>query len=121
MEDETYTLREVSRELGIPTYTVRRFCNAGLIRGIRRKRNGYRILNREQVELLKTFVRMSQVGFRMEEIKKYARLLRQGGKALTECKAMLETQRRQLWTQIEERQKGIDFIERSIEIIDNEN
>ena len=112
-----YTLREASRELGIPVYTLRRFCNAGVVRGIRRKRNGYRILSGEQVELLRVFVRMSQAGFTMKEIKKYANLQRQCMRG--ECKAILETKRRQLWTQINERQRGIDFIERAIEIMDN--
>ena len=54
----------------------------------------------------------------MGELKKYARLQRQGGKTLQERKGMLETQRRQLWLKIQELQEGIGFIERMMEILD---
>lgn len=108
----------MSGQLGIPVYTVRRLCNAGLVVGIRRNRNGYRVLNEEQVNELGMFVKLLRAELTMGELKKYARLQRQGGKTLQERKGMLETQRRQLWLKIQELQEGIGFIERTMEILD---
>ncbi len=118
MDEKTYTLKQVSGQLGIPVYTVRRLCNAGLVVGIRRNRNGYRVLNEEQVNELGMFVKLLRAELTMGELKKYARLQRQGGKTLQERKGMLETQRRQLWLKIQELQEGIGFIERMMEILD---
>lgn len=54
------------------------------------------------------------------ELKQYTRLFRQGKDTLAERKAMLETQKRQLWQELEDRQQGIDFLERQTELIDQE-
>ena len=76
MDEKTYTLKQVSGQLGIPVYTVRRLCNAGLVAGIRRNRNGYRVLNEEQVNELGMFVKLLRAELTMGELKKYARLQR---------------------------------------------
>jgi hypothetical protein len=54
------------------------------------------------------------------ELKKYTRLFRQGEETLAERKAMLETQKRQLWQELEDKQQGIDFLERQVELIERE-
>ena len=121
MDKDTYTLREAREQLGLPAHAVRKLCNAGLVRGIRRKRNGYRVLNSTQINELGMFAGLMRAGFSLEEMKKYAQLQRQGGEALKECKGMLETQKRQLWLQMQNVQESIDFIERTIEVIDGKN
>ena len=50
----------------------------------------------------------------IRELKQYARL-EQSGK-IAECKAILETRRRQQWEQIKDLQENIDVIERKIEL-----
>lgn len=118
MEDGTYTLREVSQELGIPTHNLRRFCDKGLIRGVRRKRGGYRILNESQVERAQMLENLRRIGFSYNDMKRFVRLEGKGDATILERKAMLETKRRQLWQQVEELQDGIDFVERKIEVFD---
>lgn len=120
MDKDIFTLKQAGQKLGVTTNEVRKICKAGLIRGIRRKRNGYRVLNEDQVALLGTLVRLKQAGFAMEELKKYAELQRRGDETAQERKGMLETQKRQLWLQLQSVQEGIDFIERTIEVIDKE-
>jgi len=118
MNEDIYTLREAREKLGLPAHTVRRLCNAGLVRGIRRKRNGYRVLSGVQVDELGLFAKLMQAGFSMEDMKKYAELQRQGDKMVRERKGMLETQKRQLWLRMQDTQRSIDFIERTIEVLD---
>lgn len=120
MDKETYTLKQAGQRLDVPVDVVRKICKMGLIRGIRRKRNGYRVLSEEQMEVLGVLARLRQAGFEMGELKKYANLQRQGDKTIPERKGMLETQKRQLWLQLQDLQKGIDYIERTIEILDDD-
>lgn len=120
MDKEAFTLKQAGQKLGVSAGEVRKICKAGLIRGIRRKRNGYRVLDEDQVALLGTLVRLKQAGLVMGELKKYAELQRRGGETAQERKGMLETQKRQLWLQLQSMQEGIDFIERTIEVIDKE-
>lgn len=54
----------------------------------------------------------------INELKKYAALCRKGNSTIAERKAMLETQKRQLWQEFENIQAGIDFIERKNEVFD---
>lgn len=119
MDEETYTLKQASKRLGIPVYTVRRFCNAGgVVLGVRRKSNGYRILSQEQVDLVGTFAQMMRAGFTMVEIKKYAKLQRAGKKTLLERKGMLTTKQHQLRQQIRDLQEYADFLELMTEALD---
>lgn len=48
---------------------------------------------------------------KIPELKKYVRLCRTGQKTVPERKALLETQKRQLWQELEDIQAGINFIE----------
>ena len=59
---------------------------------------------------------MKQSGFASREIRQYSRLYRQGDTTIAERTALLTTRKRQLWQEITDRQKAIDFIERQEEI-----
>ena len=72
------------------------------------------------MNLAKVLLELRQAGFKPADLKRYARLFRQGAETLPERKALLETQKRQLWQELEERQQSIDYLERQIELIDQE-
>lgn len=114
--EEKLPINAVAKKFNITAVTVRRLCNQGLIPHVKRDRNGRRILNSWQVDLIAVLLGMKQAGFRPKEIRQYARLFRQGKQTATERLAMLTTRKRQLWHEIEARQKAIDFIERQEEI-----
>lgn len=118
-ETEIFTIKQAGREVGIPAHTVKFYCNKGLIPNVRRARNGYRMLEKWQVEWLRTLVFLRRCGMATADIKKYVGLCRQGVQTIPERKAMLETKKRQIWQQIEELQENIDFIERRQEIFDS--
>ncbi len=118
MNNETFTLKAASEILGVSVYEVRHYCDRGLVRGVKRWRNGYRYLDMAQLEWIGVLVKLRKCGFGVKEMKKYARLTWQGNKTLPERKAMLETQKRQLWQEIYALQEGIDAAERLGELID---
>lgn len=115
MDKELYTLKQVRQKINIPTYTLRKFCDKGLIRGVRR-RGGYRVFNEEQIEQARTLNRLIQCGMSWNDLRTYMELERAGDQTVAQRKAMLETKKRQLWQEIEDKQACIDFIERKEEI-----
>ncbi len=121
MNDDTskhYTTGQVAEQLNLPPSTILSFCRSGLVPGVRRDRRCRRIFQAWQLDHIRTLLGLRQAGFSNTELKHYARLVRQGQKTLPERKALMETRKRQLWQQLEDLQRGIDFLERQVEYID---
>ena len=89
-----------------------------MIPHVRRNRAGYQIFTVDQVDLMGLLLGLENAGMPRKSLKRLAGLIRQGDATLAEQKAMLETQRRQFWQELEDSQRGIDVIERQIELID---
>ncbi len=114
MNKSQLTVSDVSKKLGVPKYTITNLCSRGLVPRVKRS-NGSRVLEPWQVDLIAVLLGMKQAGFRPKEIRQYSRLFRQGKQTEKERLVMLTTRKRQLWHEIEARQKAIDFIERQEE------
>lgn len=120
MDEGLFTVKQASDRVGVPVWVMRRMCRRGLIPYVRRSRVGYQMLTMEQVDLAKTLVALEKAGMPRKSLKRFSELFRQGDRTLLERKAMLETQKRQFWQELEELQRGIDVIERQVELIDKE-
>jgi DNA-binding transcriptional MerR regulator len=120
MDEKLYTMKQASEYADVSTPTVRYYCKLGLIPNIKYTRAGYRTFSQEQLNWLKTLVFLRRCGFGIADMKHYKYLSEKGDFTITERKAMLETKRRQLWQIIEEAQENINFIERKIEIFEQE-
>lgn len=119
MDEEALTINRVCEILGASKHTVRRLLRNGLVHGIRRQaKNHYRVLDSEQLDLLKTLHYLNQGGVSMRDLKKYSHLEYGGVKTIAERKAFLETKKRQIWQELEDLQEAIDHIERKIETIE---
>lgn len=114
---QTYTLKEAATRLNTTNRQIRYFCDRGLIPGVRRSLNHSRMLNEEQLNWVGVLLGLKRCNMRSGEIKRYARLQAQGDSTIAERKAILDTKRRQIWQEIEERQASIDFIERQHELL----
>lgn len=119
-QNDAITLPIAAQNLGVSSWTLRRFCNSGFIPHVRRNRQGYRLLEPWQVDLLQVLIGLERCGCTRRELRKYSALYRQGDSTLAERKALLLTRKRQLWQELEDRQSGIDFIERQEEIIEQQ-
>lgn len=117
-QEELISISEAHKRLDTSIYIIRHFCDGGYIPHIRRDRHYRRLLTPEQFELLATLIKMKDAGFTRPELKRYARLYRQGSATEPERLAILTTRKRQLWQEIKTRQAAIDFIERQEEIYD---
>lgn len=114
--EEAISISEACKKLDSSIYIVRRFCDAGYIPHVKRDRNYRRILTPAQFELLAILVKMQQSGFKKSEIKRYAKLARQGQSTVDQRLAILTTRKHQLRQEIKDRQTAIDFIERQEEL-----
>lgn len=120
MDDKIYTIQEACDSLRIPIYTLRHLCNTGLIPHIKRDRAGRRIFTEAQLNHARIILGLRQAGLKKAELKRYTNLVRQGDSTLAERKALLETEKRQAWQKLEDIQRDIDFMERQIELIDQQ-
>lgn len=112
-------MREVSERLGVKSQVLRRYCNRGFVPGMIRVLPGRpRVFTEGQVDYLRLALFLTRAGFTTKDLRKYVALLRKGGaEADAERKAMLTTHKRQVWQELEDLQKTIDFIERQEELI----
>lgn len=115
---EMMTVKQVAEELGVSAKVVRGYCSRGLVPGVRRTKGYHRILEKWQVEWIRTLTGLKLIGMDRKEMLKYMSLCRQGEATLSERKEMLETKKRQLWQQIEDLQAGIDFVERKEDVME---
>lgn len=115
--EDLITTIEASKKLETSARIIRHFCDSGYILHVRRNRKYQRVLTPAQFELLATLVKMKQSGFKKAEIKRYAKLARQGRDTENERLAILTTHKHQLQQEIKDRQAAIDFIERQEELV----
>ena len=112
------TISEAGEKLGVSAKTLRRLCNLGLVPGVRRDYRRRRVFSDGQVDHMRTLLGLRRAGFSNRELRSFVWMCRQGRGTLPKRKATLETQKRQLWKELQARQEGIDFLERQIELID---
>ena len=117
---QKYTVGQAAEMLGVSKSMVLRLCNSGLVPGVRRDRSLHRVFEEWQVNHIRTLLGLRDAGLSKAELKRYANLVRQGSSTLPERKALMDTQRRQLWQTLEDIQASIDFLERQSDLIDQE-
>lgn len=118
MKVDEFNISQAAQILGTGTRLIRRFCSSGLVPNVKHRAAGRRVFTSAQIDWLRTLLGLYNTGMKIPELKKYVRLCRTGHKTVPERKALLETQKRQLWQQLEDIQAGINFIERKVEIFD---
>lgn len=121
MEEATYTMREVSKMLGVPAYALRRYCNSSLLPGWRHSLGERRVFTTEQVDRLGLIAGLYRAGFSTAEVKKYLNFLQDDEvEARAVCRELLLTHKRQVWQELEELQKTIDFLERQEDLLNKQ-
>lgn len=118
MNNETLTAAQISKELGVNVYKIRRFCNKGLVPGYKYTMRRHKTFTPEQVNWLRILVFLGRAGFSVSDMRKYVRLAQTETRAAElERLEMLRTHKRQVWQELEDLQATIDFLERQEELI----
>ncbi len=110
---------EVSEQSGISSDTLRYYERIGLLPSVNRDKNGirdYSELDIRRVEFVKC---MRRVGFPIETLIEYYGFVQQGDQTIEARKDILQQQREQLVTKMEEMQKTMDLLDYKISVYEN--
>lgn len=108
----SYTMREVTKILGVPAQRLRRYCRKGLIPGVRHPRFGQEyVFTVPQIDALRRAHFLSQAGFTIDEMRQY-NSLGDDEESIRLRRALIGTHKRQVWQLVEDLQATIDFLER---------
>lgn len=108
--------RQICARTKVPSRNLRKYCRYGIVRSVKHNRAGRRLFSAAQLELVALLYDLERTGLTMSQLKQY-----QNVKSPAIRKALLSTQKRQLWQEITERQRSIDFIERQEELLGQEH
>ena len=114
-----YTIKDVCKKLDLTVYTVRHYCDMGLVPNLRHDKNGNRIFNDESVNwlLVAKFLRAS--GLSIPEIRHYFTLCQQGISTIQERRDILIQLKQQLQKEQEDLQTHIDCLSEKIDHCQN--
>jgi DNA-binding transcriptional MerR regulator len=87
-----YTIKEVSKMMGISAYTLRYYEKIGLLEFVHRNANGIRQFNDSDILTLNTIHRLKETGMPLQEIKHYLKLIDEGIDSVSERKEIMQAQ-----------------------------
>lgn len=109
-------ISEVSKELKISTHTLRYYEKIGLIKDINRDISGNRVYYEKDVKWIKFLLRLKKLKMPIKKIKLYSELRYKSDETISERSKLLEEQKKQLLSQVEEIENSIKFLDEKIQI-----
>ena len=106
-----FTIKEVSKMMGISAYTLRYYEKIGLLEFVHRDENGIRQFGISDILTLNTIYRLKETGMPLHEIKHYLKLIDEGIDSVSERKKIMETQRKEVQKQIKTLQQALVTID----------
>lgn len=106
----SYSIKEVSEMLHIPTTTLRYYDKEGLLPHIARKASGYRIFSEHDIAMLRIIECLKKTGMPIKEIKQFSNWVQQGDASLQERYEMFLERKKIIQEQIAELQKNLDLV-----------
>lgn len=111
MTKKLYTMKEACTRSGLPYETLKFYCNQGLVPGVRRNENGYRVFDERTLRWIDSLTCLKRCGMSIQEMKTYVDFCLQGEASIPERKIMLDEIRDRLVRQAQEIQNSIDYID----------
>ena len=109
--EKTYTMMQVSRELGMPYQTLKYYCNEGLVPNVKRDRNNRRIFDEHDVNWIRDLSCLKRCNMSIAEMKEYLALCLEGESTIPQRKAMLDRKRAEVVERIRELEDSVDYID----------
>lgn len=109
------TISEAAREASLSIYTLRYYERAGLLLSpVARDRSGHRRYSARDVEWLVLCTKFRATGMSIGEIRRYAKLVREGRGNEAQRLALLEAHGEKVRTRLEETRRNLETIDRKI-------
>lgn len=107
----SYTIKEVSEKLGIPTSTLRYYDRMGLLPSVERGKSGYRLFPKESIRTLRLIECLKSTGMTLEDIRTFMEWVMQGESTMHKRYNMFLQQRRIVEEQIKQLHKTLEIID----------
>ena len=117
MENNTgrqFTIKEFSKETGIPSSTLRYYEKENLITSIQRGTNGHRIYNEHDLEWIDMICCLKNTGMSIKQIKGFVDLSVEGKATLKQRCDMLIEHKKNVESQIQEMYKHLEKVSHKI-------
>jgi DNA-binding transcriptional MerR regulator len=86
-----YSIKQVSKKMDLPTYTLRYYEKEGLLPSINRSEGGIRRFSEADLDWLELVCCLKSTGMPIKQIKKFVDLSRQGNETLEQrCEILVE-------------------------------
>lgn len=107
----TMTIKEVSELMDIPEHTIRYYTDIGLIPGMQRLPNNYRVFSEESLEWLRGTVYFRQLGLSIKDIIHYHDLcFSEEPEALKERYLLLQKYTEQAEEELDKARKRLEYL-----------
>lgn len=111
----TFTSKEVAEETGLSVHTLRYYEQEGLIDGIQRDANGYRMYSASDVVWFHVITYFRRIGLSVNEIKHFNVPRDGSGSSAAARREFMETYRERVVAQMKELQESLNKIDDKIE------
>ncbi|MGG3573452.1 MerR family transcriptional regulator [Bacillus gobiensis] len=97
-----YSIGQVSDQTGLSIHTLRYYEKEGIIPFVNRNDNGIRMYETKDIELLKFVCCLRATGMAISDLKEFVRLIIQGNETIDQRIIMLEKQKENLKSQVDQ-------------------
>lgn len=111
---EKLTIKNVSRIMGISTYTLRYYEKIGLLDFVDRDKNGVRKFKPRDLLTLNTIECLKKTDMPLKDIKKYLNLVKEGITSVKERQQMFQKQKQKVENQIKELEVCLQTINKKL-------
>ncbi|OZB90814.1 MerR family transcriptional regulator [Paenibacillus sp. XY044] len=112
------TIKEISEETGISTYTLRYYEREGILPGVKRDSSGNRLYDDESMEWLNFVLALRSTGMPLAEIKHYVDLYWEGESTLKIRKQMMLKHKEKVENDLRETYKNLEQINYKLALYD---
>lgn len=109
-----YSVKQVSKKLGISVYTLHYYDKEGLLPFIKKKDNGTRVFTEGDVEWVDMILALREIDMPIAKIKEYISLLVQGETTLSQRRSLITQYREYLEYRMQAMKKCLDITSRKL-------
>ena len=105
-----YSIKDVSKKIGLTAHTLRYYEKEGLISGVERSQGGFRQYTDEDLERLGLICCLKNTGMSIQEIARFVQLTHEGNHTLQERVELLRVHRENVLARIAEMEKHLEKV-----------
>ena len=111
-----YSIKQVSEKTGLTEDAIRYYEKIGLLPYVKRKQNGHRIYDEEDIEIMELIICLKKTGMSLNEMKNILQYpVKDKLSSVPELKRTLLEYKEKVMTQIQDLQRIVEFIDAKLE------